>query len=242
MRMAGMPNSTQNSTAKLRVLVVDDEEDLRHLVGSALKYEGMAVEVVADGGEALAVLRREQFDVVVLDVMLPDVDGFEVLRRIKEMPSGPAVLFLSARDDVDDRIRGLTQGADDYLGKPFSVGELVARVHAVSRRSTTAVDNCVRLADLVIDPDAALVTKGGEPVEVTPTEFRLLQTLAENAGKVLSKVQLMEIVWGWDFEGDANIVETYVSYLRKKLEVRGPKLIHTVRGFGYTLRVPEEGR
>ena len=240
--MAGMPNSTQNSTAKLRVLVVDDEEDLRHLVGSALKYEGMAVEVVADGGEALAVLRREQFDVVVLDVMLPDVDGFEVLRRIKEMPSGPAVLFLSARDDVDDRIRGLTQGADDYLGKPFSVGELVARVHAVSRRSTTAVDNCVRLADLVIDPDAALVTKGGEPVEVTPTEFRLLQTLAENAGKVLSKVQLMEIVWGWDFEGDANIVETYVSYLRKKLEVRGPKLIHTVRGFGYTLRVPEEGR
>lgn len=237
-----MPNSTQNSTAKLRVLVVDDEEDLRHLVGSALKYEGMAVEVVADGGEALAVLRREQFDVVVLDVMLPDVDGFEVLRRIKEMPSGPAVLFLSARDDVDDRIRGLTQGADDYLGKPFSVGELVARVHAVSRRSTTAVDNCVRLADLVIDPDAALVTKGGEPVEVTPTEFRLLQTLAENAGKVLSKVQLMEIVWGWDFEGDANIVETYVSYLRKKLEVRGPKLIHTVRGFGYTLRVPEEGR
>ena len=230
--MAGMPNSTQNSTAKLRVLVVDDEEDLRHLVGSALKYEGMAVEVVADGGEALAVLRREQFDVVVLDVMLPDVDGFEVLRRIKEMPSGPAVLFLSARDDVDDRIRGLTQGADDYLGKPFSVGELVARVHAVSRRSTTAVDNCVRLADLVIDPDAALVTKGGEPVEVTPTEFRLLQTLAENAGKVLSKVQLM----------DANIVETYVSYLRKKLEVRGPKLIHTVRGFGYTLRVPEEGR
>ena len=240
--MAGMPNSTKNSTAKLRVLVVDDEEDLRHLVGSALKYEGMAVEVVADGGEALAVLRREQFDVVVLDVMLPDVDGFEVLRRIKEMPSGPAVLFLSARDDVDDRIRGLTQGADDYLGKPFSVGELVARVHAVSRRSTTAVDNCVRLADLVIDPDAALVTKGGEPVEVTPTEFRLLQTLAENAGKVLSKVQLMEIVWGWDFEGDANIVETYVSYLRKKLEVRGPKLIHTVRGFGYTLRVPEEGR
>ena len=229
-----MPNSTQNSTAKLRVLVVDDEEDLRHLVGSALKYEGMAVEVVADGGEALAVLRREQFDVVVLDVMLPDVDGFEVLRRIKEMPSGPAVLFLSARDDVDDRIRGLTQGADDYLGKPFSVGELVARVHAVSRRSTTAVDNCVRLADLVIDPDAALVTKGGEPVEVTPTEFRLLQTLAENAGKVLSKVQLIE--------GDANIVETYVSYLRKKLEVRGPKLIHTVRGFGYTLRVPEEGR
>lgn len=248
MRMATMQTPNNKNTAaaapgassRLRVLVVDDEEDLRHLVGTALKFEGMAVSTAADGGEALSLVRREQFDVVVLDVMLPDLDGFEVLRRVREMPSAPAVLFLTARDDVDDRIRGLTQGADDYLGKPFSVGELVARVQAVSRRAVASVDNCVRIGDLVIDPDAAMVTKAGATIEMTPTEFRLLETLAEYSGKVLSKVQLMEMVWGWDFEGDANIVETYVSYLRKKLEGHGPKMIHTVRGFGYSLRAPSE--
>lgn len=226
------------SSERLRVLVVDDEVDLLHLVGSALRFEGMDVSTVGDGAEALALARREQFDVVVLDVMLPDVDGFEVLRRLRDEPSPPSVVFLTARDDVDDRIRGLTQGADDYLGKPFSIGELVARVLAVSRRNQAAVDDCVRVADLVIDPDGASVLKGGEPIELTPTEFRLLLTLAENTGRVLSKAQLLEMVWGWEFDGDANVVETYISYLRKKLGP-GPQLIRTVRGFGYSLRVPD---
>lgn len=231
-------SGTSGDGDRLRVLIVDDEEDLRSLVGTALRFEGMDTHAVANGTTALATLQREHFDVVVLDVMLPDQDGFEVLRRIRKLPSSPPVLFLTARDDVDDRIRGLTQGADDYLGKPFSVGELVARVNVVARRNVKETTS-VAVGDLLIEPDAARVVRAGTEIELTPTEFKLLLTLAQHAGNVLSKAQLLETVWGWDFDGDANVVETYISYLRRKVDSGDDKMIRTVRGFGYTLRADD---
>lgn len=225
-----------------KVLVVDDEQSITDLVGLALRYEQFEVAVAHTGRQALNAVRSFHPDLVVLDVMLPDFDGFEVARRIgAESPTLP-VLFLTARDATDDKIRGLTLGGDDYLTKPFSLEELVARIRAVLRRTRRATEEPQRLVfgDLEIDEDTYEVRRGGTTVELTATEYKLLHYLMTNPRRVLSKAQILDRVWNYDFGGDANVVEIYVSYLRKKLDPLGPPLIHTVRGFGYCLRETRE--
>ena len=224
-----------------RILVVDDEENITFLLESALRHFGFDVAVAASGREALR--RAEEFvpDVVLLDVMLPDLDGFEVLRRLRMDGSKVPVLFLSARDTVEDKVRGLTSGGDDYVTKPFSIEELVARIRAVLRRSRgPSANDTGRLsfADLELDEDTREVWRGAEAVQLTATEFKLLRYLMLNPRRVLTKAQILDHVWQYDFDGDANVVETYISYLRKKIDRAEPRLIHTVRGVGYTLRVP----
>jgi two-component system OmpR family response regulator len=226
---------------RTKVLVVDDEESITDLVALALRYEQFEVGIAHTGREALAALRSFRPDLVVLDVMLPDLDGFEVARRMAaESPSTP-VLFLTARDATDDKIRGLTLGGDDYLTKPFSLEELVARIRAVLRRVRRSGDPPERLvfADLEMNEDTYEVRRADVPVELTATEYKLLRYLMLNPRRVLSKAQILDRVWNYDFGGDANVVEIYISYLRKKLDPLGPPLIHTVRGFGYCLREPQ---
>jgi two-component system OmpR family response regulator len=221
-----------------RVLVVDDEENISFLVGSALRHHGFEVATAADGRAALA--RAKQFapDLVVLDVMLPDLDGFDVLKRLRLDGVDVPVLFLTARDATDDKVRGLTIGGDDYVTKPFSLEEVVARIQAILRRDgRTASPSRLMLADLELDDDAHTVRRAGELVDLSPTEYKLLRFLLLNAGRVLSRTQILQHVWEYDFAGNATVVETYVSYLRKKLDTAEPRLIHTVRGVGYTLRV-----
>jgi two-component system OmpR family response regulator len=226
--------------ASPRVLVVDDEESLRELVSTALRYDGFEVATAADGRSALKAAESFAPDAVILDVMLPDFDGFEVLRRLTAEGIRVPVLFLTARDATTDRVRGLTLGGDDYVVKPFSITELIARVRAVLRRSRRAEPAPVlTFADLVIDQDAHEVRRGPRRVEMTPTEFRLLSYLCANAGRVLTRAQILDHVWPYEFDGDVNIVETYVSYLRRKLDPLGSPLIHTVRGIGYVLRSPD---
>jgi two-component system OmpR family response regulator len=227
-----------------RILVVDDEESITDLVAMALGMHGAVVEVVHDGRHALDAMPHVRPHAVVLDVMLPDLDGLEVLRRMQWDPRTAAVpvLFLTAKGGVDDKVRGLAAGGDDYLAKPFSVEELVWRVAAVLRRAGGAVDDgpVLSFADLRLDEDTYEVWRGDQAVDLTPTEFRLLQFLLVNAGQVVSKAQIREAVWEYAFDGKVNMVEVYVSYLRKKLDAHGPPLIRTVRGVGYTLRVPPE--
>jgi two-component system OmpR family response regulator len=221
-----------------KILVVDDEESLTDLIGLALRYEQFEVEVAHTAKAALAALSAFRPDLVVLDVMLPDIDGFEVARRIAaESPSTP-VLFLTARDATDDKVRGLTLGGDDYMTKPFSLEELVARIRAVLRRTQRGDDAHQRLvySDLEMDEDTYQVRRAGTRLELTATEYKLLRYLMLNRRRVLSKAQILDHVWNYDFAGDANVVEIYISYLRKKLDPTGPPLIHTVRGFGYCLR------
>jgi two-component system, OmpR family, response regulator len=221
-----------------RVLVVDDEQSLTDLIGMALRYEGFEVETAATGRGAVDAVHAFHPDLVVLDVMLPDIDGFEVARRLNgEAPSTP-VLFLSARDATEDKVRGLTLGGDDYMTKPFSLEELVARIRAVLRRTRRDEQAHERLvfADLEIDEDTYEVRRAGTRVELTATEYKLLRYFLLNPRRVLSKAQILDRVWNYDFGGDANVVEIYISYLRKKLDPLGPPLIHTVRGFGYCLR------
>jgi two-component system OmpR family response regulator len=229
-------------TEKARILVVDDEPNITELVSMALRYEGFDVEVASDGRSALARATTFRPDLMVLDVMLPDVDGFGVLKRIRSDGQRVPVVFLTARDATEDKVNGLTLGGDDYVTKPFSVEELVARVRAVLRRTNGdgAAGGAARLtfADLELDEDTREVWRGAEPIELTATEFKLLRYLMLNARRVLSKAQILDHVWQYDFGGDANVVETYISYLRKKVDKAEPKLIHTVRGVGYTLRVP----
>ena len=222
-----------------RVLVVDDEESITQLLCTALRYEGFTTASAGTGREALGTASSFRPDLVLLDVMLPDIDGFEVHRRLtgSGTPRLP-VIFLTARRETDDRIRGLTIGADDYVVKPFSLEELIARVRAVLRR-TRGEEVAGRLAfeDLELDEETREVRRAGALVELTPTEFSLLRYLLVNAGRVLSKAQILDHVWSYDFGGDSNIVETYISYLRKKVDRSGEPLIHTVRGFGYSLRL-----
>lgn len=222
-----------------RILVVDDEESLRELVSTALRYDGFEVATAADGRSAIAAAEAFAPEAIILDVMLPDFDGFEVLRRLTADGVRVPVLFLTARDATADRVRGLTLGGDDYVVKPFSIAELVARVRAVLRRSSRGEGSPVlSFEDLVIDTEAYEVRRASHRIEMTPTEFRLLTYLCSNSGRVLTRAQILDHVWPYEFDGDANIVETYISYLRRKLDPLGPPLIHTVRGIGYVLRAP----
>ena len=221
-----------------RVLVVDDEESITVLVATALRYEGFQVEVAASGRGALTAATSFRPHLVVLDIMLPDLDGFEVQRRLAADRLRVPILFLTAREETEDKVRGLTMGADDYVTKPFSLEELVARVHAVLRRSGQAGQpGRLGFADLEMDEDTHEVWRGGVPVELSPTEFNLLRYLLLNARRVVSKAQIVDHVWRYDFGGDPRIVENYISYLRKKVDVNEPPLIHTVRGVGYSLRL-----
>jgi two-component system OmpR family response regulator len=227
-----------------QLLLVEDEPTLRELLSSSLRLAGFEVSQAATGAEALAAVVDQRPDLIVLDVMLPDMDGFQVLRRMREQQpvSGagfPPVLFLSARDAPEDRISGLKAGGDDYVTKPFSLEELVLRIRAVLRRtSDRQEDGRVVVGDLELDPDSHQVTQGGQPVHLSRTEFSLLRVLMDNAGQVLSRAQLLELVWHYDFGGDDSIVASYISYLRRKIDPGDPKLILTVRGTGYVLHRP----
>lgn len=220
------------------VLLVDDDDNLRSMLDAALSHNNFAVTAMDNGRSALDEMPSLDPDLVILDVMMPDLDGFEVCRRLRTAGSKVPVLFLTARDAVDDRVRGLTLGGDDYLVKPFSLDELVARVHALLRRSGTPAgdDSLLRCEDLVLDDEAHRVTKAGQDVSLSPTEFNLLRFLLANKGRVMSKAQILDHVWQYDFGGDGGVVETYIGYLRKKLDTTEPKLIHTIRGVGYTIR------
>jgi two-component system OmpR family response regulator len=223
----------------VRVLVVDDESTLSELLAMALRYEGWDVRTAADGAHAVTAARQFRPDVVLLDVMLPDLDGLTVLRRIRADDHDVPVVFLTAKDAVDDRVAGLTVGADDYVTKPFSLEEVVARLRALLRRSgATAVRSTGELVvgDLVMDEDGREVTRAGVPVQLTATEFELLRFLMRNPRRVLSKAQILDRVWSYDFGGQANVVELYVSYLRKKIDAGRSPMIHTVRGAGYVLK------
>jgi two-component system, OmpR family, response regulator len=220
------------------LLLVDDEDNLRSMLEAALRHSGFEVHAVESGRAALAVVGDVEPDLVVLDVMLPDLDGFEVCRRWRQENRRTPVVFLTARDGTDDTVRGLTTGGDDYIVKPFSLQELVARIQAVLRR-TGASRNGSTLAcsDLSLDDEAHLVVRAGHAVDLSPTEFNLLRFLLANQGRVLSKAQILDHVWSYDFGGDGGVVETYIGYLRRKLDAAGhPRLIHTIRGVGYTLR------
>jgi two-component system OmpR family response regulator len=221
-----------------RVLVVDDEPNITDLISTALRYEGFDVATAGSGRAALDEVVNKRPHLVVLDVMLPDLDGFEVARRLRQEGRKVPILFLTARDATEDKVRGLTLGGDDYVTKPFSLEELLARVRAVLRRVNEHGERSSRLsfADLELDEDTREVFRGDTPIELTPTEFKLLRYLMMNPRRVLSKAQILDHVWEYDFEGDANVVETYISYLRKKIDRLGPPLIHTLRGAGYSLR------
>ena len=220
------------------LLLVDDEDNLRSMLEAALRHLGFEVHPVASGREALAAVPVARPDLIVLDVMLPDLDGFEVCRRLRTEGMKTPVLFLTARDGTEDKVRGLTLGGDDYLVKPFSLEELVARINAVLRRAGLAqADTVLRCADLEMDDEAHRVRRGGDEVSLSPTEYNLLRYLLVNQGRVLSKAQILDHVWQYDFGGDGGVVETYIGYLRRKIDdQRDLRLIHTIRGVGYSLR------
>jgi two-component system, OmpR family, response regulator len=221
-----------------RVLVVDDEENIRFLVGSALQLDGFETAVAETGRDALDVVASFRPDVIVLDVMLPDVDGFTVLRRLRDRGDVMPVIFLTARDATEDRVRGLTSGGADYQIKPFAVAELVARVRLrLQQGGSGGMTRSLRCADLDLDTEAHRVTRAGEVVHLSPTEYKLLHYLLVNSGRVLSRAQILDHVWAYDFEGDSSVVDTYISYLRRKVDRVEPKLIHTIRGVGFSLRV-----
>ncbi|MGD0379941.1 MAG: response regulator transcription factor [Acidimicrobiales bacterium] len=224
-----------------RILVVDDEPYITDLLGAALRFEGFTVETAATGGDAMTMAERGRHDLVLLDVMLPDVDGTEVCRRMRAQGNRTPVLFLTARDGTEDKVGGLTAGGDDYVTKPFSLDELVARIHAVLRRtSPTRENDRLTFSDLEMDDETHEVWRQGLVIELTATEFNLLRYMLENARRVLSKSEILDHVWHYDFDGDPNIVETYISYLRKKIDRVDPPLIHTIRGVGYSLRLPRD--
>jgi two-component system OmpR family response regulator len=226
----------------VRVLVVDDEPSIVDVISMALRHQGFGVEAAASGKDALDQVRRWRPHVMVLDVMLPDMDGFEVARRLSAEHADVPIVFLSARDATADKVRGLTAGGDDYVTKPFSLEELIARLRIILRRTGAFAEASGRLrfADLELDEDTFEVSRGGRTIELTATEFRLLRYLMLNPRRVLTRGQLLDHVWSYDFGGDARVLETYVSYLRKKIDADGPPLLHTVRGVGYSLRLPRE--
>lgn len=225
-----------------RILVVDDEPYITDLLSAALRFEGFAVDVAFTGAEALQRAMTGHPDLVLLDVMLPDLDGTDVCRRLRQSGDGVPIVFLTARDTTEDKVAGLGMG-DDYVTKPFSLEELVARVRAVLRRTGHEAESAgseLRFADLVMDVGTHEVWRQGTPIDLTATEFNLLQYLLENSRQVLSKADIIDHVWGYGFSGDPSIVETYISYLRKKVDELDPPLIHTVRGVGYSVRLPRE--
>jgi two-component system OmpR family response regulator len=223
-----------------KVVVVDDELNITELVSLGLRYEGFDVMSAHDGRGALRAVREFKPELMILDVRMPDIDGLEVVRRMRAENIWTPVIFLTARDATEDKVAGLTVGGDDYLTKPFSLEELIARVRAMVRRNNLAArqapSGVLQYADLVLDEDRLEVARGQRQIVLTPTEFRLLRFLILNAGRVVSKAQILDHVWEYDFGGDANVVETFISYLRKKVDAEQPPLIQTVRGFGYTLR------
>jgi two-component system, OmpR family, response regulator len=234
-----------DNTCRASVLVVDDEPNILALLRESLRLSGFVVHAAASGAQALATVAHVVPDIVVLDVMLPDCDGFTLARKLRATHEQLPVLFLTARDGVEDRIAGLTVGGDDYVTKPFSLEELVLRLRAILRRTQPArngeADNTtISYADLELDEEAHEVRRAGQLVQLSPTEFNLLRYLMTNAGKVVSKTQILERVWNYDFGGDGRIVESYISYLRRKIDQRNPPLIHTIRGVGYTLRLPRD--
>jgi two-component system OmpR family response regulator len=222
-----------------RILVVDDEDSITDLLSTALRFVGYEVQTAPNGRQALTAASHFMPHLILLDVMMPGLDGFEVCERLRANGDSVPVIFLTARDEHDDKLRGFTRGGDDYVTKPFSLEELVARIRAVLRRSQAAAEttpNRHRYQDLELDEEAHRVWRNGELVHLSPTEFRLLRYLLINAERVVSKFQILDHVWQYDFNGDANVVETYISYLRKKIDDQEPKLIQTVRGVGYSLR------
>ncbi|MCC6791897.1 MAG: response regulator transcription factor [Thermomicrobiales bacterium] len=221
-----------------RILVVDDEENIRFLVVTALELAGMEAATAATGREALDLIASRRPDAVVLDVMLPDLDGFTVLQRMRDQGNDVPVVFLTARNTTADRVRGLSDGGDDYLVKPFEVAELVARVQLRLRRAgEPAASRRLRCADLEMDTERHRVTRGGRAIHLSPTEYKLLHYLIVNVGRVLTRAQILDHVWAYDYDGDPAVVDTYMSYLRRKVDQEGEKLIHTVRGIGFTLRI-----
>jgi two-component system, OmpR family, response regulator len=226
-----------------RILVVDDEPYITDLLGAALRFEGFSVDVAVTGSEALEMARPSQHDLVLLDVMLPDLNGNEVCKKLRAVGVETPIVFLTAREATEDKVSGLTAGADDYVTKPFSLDELVARIRAILRRTgRTDSDSKNRLSfeDLVIDEEAHEVWRQGQLVDLTATEFNLLRYLLLNARRVVSKSEILDNVWDYDFDGDPSIVETYISYLRKKIDRFSPPLIQTVRGVGYSLRLARD--
>jgi two-component system OmpR family response regulator len=227
-----------------RLLVVEDEPNILELLSASLRYAGFHVTTAGSGGEALDRVRDVRPDLLVLDVLMPGLDGLSVLRQLRRHGVDVPVLFLTARDSTEDRITGLTLGADDYVTKPFSLEEVIARIRAILRRtrqpSGTALPTRLEFADIELDEDTYEVWKAGRPVALSPTEFKLLRYFLANPGRVLSKAQILDHVWAYDFGGDGNVVESYVSYLRRKVDTTEPKLLHTVRGVGYVLRVPRD--
>ena len=230
---------TRPDGTPLRVLVVDDEVNLAELVAMAVRYEGWEVRTAHTGTQAVSAARDQQPDAIVLDIMLPDIDGLEVLRRVRSRDPHVPVLFLTARDAVEDRVTGLTAGGDDYVTKPFSLEEVVARLRALMRRagaSRVEERNLLSVGDLVIDEDSREVFRGDQEITLTATEFELLRFLMRNPRRVLSKAQILDRVWNYDFGGQANVVELYISYLRKKIDAGRAPMIHTMRGAGYVLK------
>ena len=240
--LADLPVPAPSGTEpEARLLVVDDEPNIAELLSASLRFSGFEVHTASNGTEALAQIARLSPDLVVLDVMMPGLDGFEVVRRMRQEGHYCPVLFLTARDAVEDRVTGLTLGADDYVTKPFSLGEVLARIRAILRRAGLAAQSGSErmvFADIELDEDAHEVFKAGQSVDLSPTEFKLLRFLMANQGRVMSKAQILDHVWHYDFGGEATVVESYISYLRRKIDTTEPRLLHTVRGVGYVLRVP----
>ncbi|MDO5740567.1 MAG: response regulator transcription factor [Ornithinimicrobium sp.] len=223
------------------LLIVEDETNIRELLTTSLRFAGFTVHAAPDGRSALQLAGENEIDLAVMDIMLPDMDGFTVTRKMRERGQDLPIVFLTARDSLDDKIKGLTVGGDDYVTKPFSLEEVVARIRAVLRRTRVVSDeddHLLRVADLELDEDSHEVRRAGKVIEVSPTEFKLLRYLMLNPGRVLSKSQILDHVWDYDFRGEMNIVESYISYLRRKIDVIGEPLIHTKRGVGYVLRAP----
>jgi len=232
--------TSQVTSNGARILVVDDEPNITELVAMALRYEGFTVQTATSGRDAVSAVAAFAPALVILDIMLPDIDGIEVLRRLVAQGRKVPIIFLTAKDATEDKVHGLTVGGDDYVTKPFSVEELVARVRVVLRRHAGGENGASRLAlaDLEVDEDAHEVRRAGQVIDLTPTEYRLLRYLLVNAGRVLTRAQILDHVWDYDFGGDASVLETYVSYLRRKVDRFPPPLIQTVRGVGYVLRPP----
>ena len=235
--------STEPQDYEARLLVVDDEPNIRDLLATSLRFAGFEVFTASTGNEAIREATENQPDLVVLDVMLPDMDGFTVTRRLRDRGEQYPILFLTAKDETQDKVTGLTVGGDDYVTKPFSLEEVVARIRAVLRRthggSETTVDSSLVVGDLRLDEDSHEVYRGDVTIELSPTEFKLLRYLMLNAGRVVSKTQILDHVWDYDWSGEMGIVESYISYLRRKIDVIGEPMIHTKRGIGYVLRAPE---
>ena len=234
-----------DTSADATLLVVEDEPNIRELLATSLRFAGFEVHTAGQGSTALQLAAEVEPDLLVLDVMLPDMDGFTITRRLRERDQHMPVLFLTARDSVDDKVKGLTVGGDDYVTKPFSLEEVVARIRAILRRSHAEdqadEDRVLTFEDLTLNEDTYEVSRAGRVIEVSPTEFNLLRYLMQNPHRVLSKAQILDHVWDYDFRGEMGIVESYISYLRRKIDTEGlPPLIHTKRGVGYVLRLPPE--